>query len=151
MIGLSSQGTHNDEGIQNSKCPLHGIISSPIIPHVGPFTINAAAATSTYTCSIFSQCHIRLIKWTDEGGDIQQFYLIEKISHKWRDIGELESISMKYRGDTKECCRAVLGQWLDNPPPDYPTILWQGLIELLEDSRLGQVASELRKVLVKLH
>lgn len=45
-----------------------------------------------------------------------------------------------------ECCRAVLGNWLDNPPADYP-VTWPGLIELLEDSQLGQVVSELRKVL----
>ena len=83
---------------------------------------------------------------------------MEKISHKWRDIGELldiphselESIAMKYRGDPKECCRAVLVQWLDNPPPAYPTT-WQGLIDLLEDSQLSQVVSELRNVLSKLY
>ena len=81
---------------------------------------------------------------------------MDKISHKWRDIGgltglsfsDLENISEKHRGDPKECCRAVLGHWMDNPPPDYPTT-WQGLIELLEDSQLGQVVSQLRTVLNK--
>ena len=83
---------------------------------------------------------------------------MEKISHKWQDIGELldiphsklKSISMKDRGDPSECCRAVLREWMDNPPPDYPTT-WQGLIDLLEDSQLGQVVSELRNVLAKLY
>ena len=81
---------------------------------------------------------------------------MDKISHKWRDIGnftglsfpELTNISEKYRGDPKECCRAVLGEWLANPPPDYPAT-WQGLLELLEDSQLGQVVSELKCVLDK--
>ena len=102
--------------------------------------------------------HIKLIKWNNEKGEVQRFYLMEKISHKWRDIGELldiphselESTSIKYRGDPKECCRAVLAQWLDNPPSEYTTT-WQGLIDLLEDSQLGQVVSELRNVLAKLY
>ena len=80
----------------------------------------------------------------------------DKISHKWRDIGELtglsypelDNVSEKHRGDPKECCRAVLGQWLDNPPSDYPTT-WPGLLELLEDSQLAQVVAELRNVLDK--
>ena len=98
--------------------------------------------------------HLTLIKWKDEQGKTQRFFLRDKISHKWRDIGgltglsfsELNCMSEKCRGDPKECCRAVLGQWLDNPPPDYPTT-WQGLLELLEDSQLGQVVSELKSVL----
>ena len=58
----------------------------------------------------------------------------------------LENIVEKNRGNPEECCRAVLGQWLDNPPPDYPTT-WQGLTELLEDSQLCKVASDLKKLL----
>ena len=101
--------------------------------------------------------HLKLIKWKDEeGGEVQRFYLMDKISHKWRDIGELlnlshselETISMKNHKDPKECCRAVLGHWLDDPPEGYPTT-WTGLIELLEDSQLGQVASLLGSVLNK--
>ena len=101
--------------------------------------------------------HLKLIKWKDEeGGEVHRFYLMDKISHKWRDIGELlnlshselETISMKNLKDPKECCRAVLGHWLDDPPEGYPTT-WAGLIELLEDSQLGQVASQLGSVLDK--
>ena len=101
-------------------------------------------------------CHLNLIKWKTEGGDTERFYLIDHISHKWRDIGglldiahsELRSVSEKCRGDNKECCREVLGRWLDNPPAGYPTT-WQGMIELLEDSQLGQVVSQLRNILDK--
>ena len=99
---------------------------------------------------------LALIRWKDDQGHTQRFFLKDKISHKWRDIGELiglsypelDNLSEKHRGDPKECCRAVLGQWLNNPPPDYPTT-WQGLLELLEDSQLTQVVSELRNVLQK--
>ena len=81
---------------------------------------------------------------------------MEKIAYEWRTLGEhlgfeyskLESTAAHHRDNPKECCRAVLGQWLDNPPPDYP-ITWQGLLELLEDGQLGQVVTELRNVLDK--
>ena len=81
---------------------------------------------------------------------------MEKITYKLRTLGELlgmpfskvQSLAVEHRDRPEECYRAVLNQWLDNPPPDYPTT-WQGLIELLEDSQLGQVVSELRTVLDK--
>ena len=81
---------------------------------------------------------------------------MDKIASKWHTLGELlglpfsklESLAAEHRDKPEKCCRAVLGQWLDNPPPDYPTT-WQGLLELLEDSQLGQVVSELRIVLDK--
>lgn len=53
---------------------------------------------------------------------------------------------MKYHGDPDWCCRAVLVQLLENPPSDYPAT-WQGLIDLLENSQLGQVVVELRTIL----
>ena len=73
--------------------------------------------------------HLDKDNHNNEKGEVQRFFLMKKISHKWRDIGELldipyselESIAMKYLRDPKECCRAVLVQWLDNPPPAYPT------------------------------
>ena len=81
---------------------------------------------------------------------------METISHKWRTIGELlglpfsklESLAIEHRDKPDHCCRSILGHWLDNPPPRYPTT-WHGLIELLEDSKLGQVAIQLRTALSK--
>ena len=101
-----------------------------------------------------SLSHLNLIKWKDASGEIRRLHLIEEMSHKWCSIGGiigmshsvLENIVEKNRGNPEECCRAVLGRWLDNPPPDYPTT-WQGLLELLEDSQLCKVASDLKKLL----
>ena len=100
--------------------------------------------------------HLTLIKWKDDGGEEQLFYLIDKIAHEWRTIGglldlgysKLESLAEKYRDQPKECCRAVLGLWLENPPKDYPTT-WQGLIDLLKHSKLSGVVTQLRKALSK--
>ena len=81
---------------------------------------------------------------------------MERISSKWRDIGELIGLSFQqldcmareHRDKHLDCCRAVLGHWLENPSEEYP-ITWRGLIELLQDSELGQVVSELKFVLSK--
>jgi hypothetical protein len=99
---------------------------------------------------------LTLIKWKDDQGQTQRFYLMDSIAYKWRTLGELlglpfsklQSLAAEHRDKPEECCRAVLGQWLDNPPPDYPTT-WQGLLELLKDSQLGQVVTQLRNVLDK--
>ena len=81
---------------------------------------------------------------------------MERISLRWRDIGELIGLSFhqldcmarEHHNIHIDCCRAVLGHWLDNPPKEYP-ITWRGLIELLQDSELGQLVSELKTVLSK--
>ena len=81
---------------------------------------------------------------------------MDKISAKWRDIGvllghsnaQLDSISTKHREDPEACCKAVLQAWQENPSSEYP-VSWEGLMELLEDCRLSQVAAELRNALVK--
>ena len=90
----------------------------------------------------------------DESGEIQRFCLTEKVAYKWHTIGmllgltysKLQSFADEYRQEPIECCQAVLGLWLDNPPPGYPAT-WQGLIDLLEDSQLGEIATKLRTVL----
>ena len=100
--------------------------------------------------------HLKLIKWEDKQGQKQKFYLMDKIESKWRDIGQLlglsisqlDDLSTKYQDKPTECCRAVLGWWLDKPPPDYPAT-WNGLIELLEDCQLSHVVTELKTVLSK--
>ena len=98
--------------------------------------------------------NLTLMRWRDDQGLTQRFYLMESISYKWRTIGELiglpfsklESLSIEHRDKPEHCCRSVLGSWLENPPPRYPAT-WQGLIELLEDSQLGQIVCQLKSAL----
>ena len=100
--------------------------------------------------------HLTLIKWKDDGGEEQLFYLRESIAYKWRTIGELvglaypklESLAQKHQDQPEECCREVLGLWLENPPKDYPTT-WQGLIDLLKHSKLSEVVAQLTNALSK--
>ena len=119
-------------------------------------------------CSIISFClcvyltgrvalqNLTLIKWKDDRGEEQLLYLIDEIAHKWRMIGgllglsrsRLLSLAEQCRDQPQECCREVLGLWLENPPKGYPTT-WQGLIDLLKYSKLSEVVAQLRNALSK--
>lgn len=85
-----------------------------------------------------------------------KLHLLEKISDKWRKFGELleiedaqlEGFGVQYQNNVEECCRAVLKKWRENPPADYP-VTWGGLIELLDDSKLPEVVTELKDALSK--
>lgn len=80
---------------------------------------------------------------------------MEKISGEWRRIGtlvdlsfsQLDSIAKEHLNAQSDCCRTVLRLWMENSPEDYPAT-WRGLIELLGDSQLPQVASELEDALM---
>ena len=76
----------------------------------------------------------------------------------WRQIatrlgfepGQISAIDSDHR-QTFLCITAVLGQWLENADRlpnarNYPKS-WQGLINLLKDVELGEVAEELIKAL----
>ena len=80
------------------------------------------------------------------------FYLI--LARKWRKIasllglepGEIESIGADYR-TRYSCITAVFRRWFENAKNlsnagKYPTS-WQGLINLLEDAELGELAEKL--------
>lgn len=126
----------------------------PVALFCPPSQPEQAAKPQTFPGEIRSN-HLKLIKWT-EGGETKRFYLMDKIETKWRDIGhlagllltQLDSIATEHRDKPTECCRAVLGKWMENPPSDYPTT-WDGLIELLDDCKLTSAVKELKTVLSK--
>ena len=97
-----------------------------------------------------------MVKWTNEQGQTQRYYPMEKMEGKWQDIGEqlglefsqLQSISTENQKNAAACFRAVLGKWFEDPPPGYPTT-WGGLLELLEDCKLTEIVSDLKDALVK--
>ena len=99
-----------------------------------------------------------LIKWEDENGVKRELRIYSKIAHKWRQIatrlgfelGEIESIEENHHRNSARIT-AVLRQWFENAKnlPNgsrYPKS-WQGLINLLEDTELGEVAGELERAL----
>ena len=92
--------------------------------------------------------NLTVIRWKDEFGEVKKFKLKSSIYHKWRNIGNLVCSRQQLdvwvkEKDAEDCCDAVLSHWLDHPPRHYPAT-WKGLHELLDDSELGQVASDLK-------
>ena len=100
-----------------------------------------------------------LIKWEDESQIRRELRIYSKIAHKWKqiatrlgfEIGEIESIRKNSSFDDNDRITAVLRQWFENAKslPNasrYPKS-WQGLINLLEDAELGEVAEELKRAL----
>ena len=103
-----------------------------------------------------------LIKWMDKNGVKRELRIYCKIAHKWRqissllgfDIGEIESVEENHhRNDTR--ITAVLRKWFENaknlPNASIYPKSWQGLINLLEDAELGEVAEELKSALSSPH
>ena len=101
---------------------------------------------------------IDLIRWEDENGEKRELRVYIKIAHKWRQIasrlgfepGEIESIAADHR--TSYCCiTTVLGQWFENarnlPNANRYPKSWRGLINLLEDTELGEVAKTVNTAL----
>ena len=93
--------------------------------------------------------NLTVMRWKNERGEVKKFKLKSAIIHKWRDVGNLVAPRQQLEvwareKNANECCEAVLSHWLDHPPHHYPAT-WDGLYELLDDSELGQVATELKQ------
>jgi hypothetical protein len=93
-----------------------------------------------------------LLLKTASGGKIR---IISRLAPCWRDLGyimnfdptgaEIESIEQKYRGDPKDCCRAMFQHWL-NGNGKRPCS-WGTLIELLEDCDQQALLEEIQAAL----
>ena len=123
------------------------------------FDTRAYTSLSDFTSFPGIEHHIvDLLKWEDENGVKRELRVYSKIAHRWRQIatrlgfglGEIESVEENHhRNDSR--ITAVLSRWFENArslsnASRYPKS-WQGLINLLEDAELGEVAEEMKKVL----
>lgn len=100
-----------------------------------------------------------LIKWEDENGAPQEIRVFSKVAHKWSLMastlgfspGEIDSIRRSHPNSDYDCVTTMLGQWFDDavslPYAQIYPKSWQGLIKLMEDSQVGEVAKELNTVL----
>ena len=95
--------------------------------------------------------NLTIFKWKNKDGEVKKFRLKSRVVHKWRDIGDIvtsyEQLEVWDKDkDSNGCCSAVLNHWLNHPPSQYPAT-WEGLIELLDDIELSNVAIELKVAL----
>ena len=116
-----------------------------------------------YTTSIFFTtdtkpeiADLNCFKYKDTKGEIQRFYIMNKIAAQWRKIGIalkfetncLDSIQSTCNHDVEQCCEKMLTQWLGGHVKQLP-ITWRTLLEALRDARMNQVADELTDLLDK--
>ena len=84
--------------------------------------------------------------------------IYSEIAHKWRQIaslmglkpGQISAIEHD-RHETASCVTGVLQRWFEYagqlPNAERYPKSWQGLINLLKDAELGEIAKELKKAL----
>ena len=97
---------------------------------------------------------ITLYKWNDENGQLKSLRILDEISSRWTEAGDLlglsparlESIEADRLKVSKSCCRDVLHDWIQDHQGSYP-ISWEGLICLLMDMKLTILAKELDNAL----
>ena len=100
-----------------------------------------------------------LLEWEDESGTNRELKIYNKIAHKWNRIatrlgfepGKIDSIRRNYPFSDYERVIVVFQEWFENAidlpnAHRYPKS-WQGLIILLKDAELGEVAAELHTAL----
>lgn len=96
-----------------------------------------------------------LIKWVDGSRRTQCFNLIERISHKWTDIGDLfkiqdatlKNFKATNLNDNKGGCRDVFVHWLNNGGTNEYPRTWSGVFELLDNIELRGIRMELQQAL----
>ena len=102
----------------------------------------------------FTLKHLTLLKWRDCDGKNRSLRLRDEMSSKWRDVGDLleidssrlDCIHAHRMGDVRLCCRDILLDWLQMEDNSYPAS-WEGLLVLLEDLELNNVAKKLNEAL----
>ena len=98
---------------------------------------------------------ITLYKWTDENDKPKSLRILEEISSRWTEAGDLlglsparlEGIEVHRLRDARSCCRDVLNDWIQDNRGSYP-VSWEGLICLLKDMKLTVLAKDLENALI---
>ena len=94
---------------------------------------------------------LRVLKYVDEQGKMQNIDIIRKASHEWKKVADLicqdpnrASAIQEQCKDPCDCLRQVLLEsFINNKPVDYSQD-WKGLIELLEDAINETLAKEVK-------
>ena len=94
---------------------------------------------------------ITLFKWTDENDQPKSLSILDEISSRWTEVGDLlglsparlEAIEVDRLRMSRSCCRDVLHDWIQDNQGPYP-VSWVGLICLLTDMKLTILAKDLK-------
>ena len=106
----------------------------------------------------FSLKKLSLLKWTDSNGQPQELRLLDELSARWQEVGDLlelspsrlDGIEVQRRCDARMCCRDVLLDWLKMDEGSY-SVNWDGMLCLLKDMKLSALARILQEALEHYH
>ena len=83
--------------------------------------------------------------------------IISRVAPFWRELGflmnfdksgtEINTIDQKYRGDPKDCCRAMFQHWLNGN--GVKPCSWHKLIELIDDCDQEALAKEIQSAFLE--
>lgn len=93
------------------------------------------------------------LKYTKDGKEVT-VDIIQRAAHRWTNISDrvaedhnvVDNLRELYRGKTDQALRKVLiDHFIDNKPVGGYSQDWSGLVQLLNDVRLGNLASEIEE------
>lgn len=102
--------------------------------------------------------NLRLLSWHNNSGERITFSVVERVLHKWKDIGillgfnysVLESIEKEKNQVAKECLFKIFDEWTKfsmQQTNDQYSPTWNGLVNLLQDIGDSQLADNLVDIL----
>lgn len=101
---------------------------------------------------------LQVLKYTDNDGETQRLYIIERAKHKWRVIADkisddpykAESVSQRFDNDPLTCLRQLLLDcFIDNLPASGYSQDWIGFVELIKDVGEEDLAKQIEKFVTK--
>ena len=92
------------------------------------------------------------MKYKDDEQKDKKVSVISRVQHKWREIvsiiskdaNRISALEKQY-SDPNDCCRQVFLDCFINCKPKNYSQDWKGVIELLEDVDLQNLAEEVKK------
>ena len=106
--------------------------------------------------------HLDLIRWKDYNGVTKKLKIYSEVAHKWNEIatrlgfepGKIVSLRNNFPTD-HDRVMDVFRHWLENAGDlpnagDYPRS-WCGLVKLLKDVELSELAKQLHTALCSTH
>ena len=99
-----------------------------------------------------------MLKSHDKSGSVQRLWIIQRASHKWREIADrlssdpnkADTLWQQCNNNPSQCLRQLfIDCFINNKPANDYSQDWMGIIELLEDFEEEQLAMEVKDMVFK--
>ena len=101
---------------------------------------------------------LQVLKYTAVNGILQRIRIIERASHKWRQIGDVISsnpniaanLEQQFYNNPQLCLRQLfIDNFMTNEPAGEYSQDWMGIIEILHDVHEEQLAKEVKEAVLR--